>query len=179
MVAQVVRLRPPPALLGAGFIVPLVVDVHLSWMRQRALAAPTIDKRSPLLARRLPRPIPDDHLLYALAQAPARIRPWLVLAGWCGLRAKEIALLRRERVIETGRPPGLLIASDATKGRRERYVPMSDFVIAELVPVLPASGWVFRRYDGRPGPNTPGVVSRVANDHLHACGYAATLHQLR
>lgn len=224
---------------------PLIVMAHLEWMRQRGLAASTIDKRRrvlarvaastgqpaceaseselmgwrahlsagpdavaadlshvreffrwlraeglrdddparrlvrPKLARRLPRPIPDDQLLAALQAAPPRIRPWLVLAGWAGLRAKEIALLRRECVIETGRPPGILVAADATKGRSERYVPMSDFVLEELQPVLPAAGWVFRRMDGRYGPNTPGVVSKLANRHLRSCGVAAKFHQLR
>lgn len=133
----------------------------------------------PRLARRLPRPIPDDQLIYALQAAPPRIRPWLVLAGWAGLRAREIALLRRECVLETGRPPGILVAADATKGMVERYVPMSDFVAGELVPVLPASGWVFRRHDGQRGPNHPALVSKLAGQHLRDCGIAASLHQLR
>jgi integrase/recombinase XerC len=151
------------------------------WLKWEGLRDddPSARLARPRLARRLPRPIPDDQLIYALAAAPPRIRPWLVLAAWCGLRAKEIALLRRERVIETGRPPGILVAVDATKGRTERYVPMSDFVVGELVPVLPASGWVFRRHDGRPGPNTAGLVSKLAGEHLRECGIAATLHQLR
>lgn len=151
------------------------------WLRWEGLRDDDPAQRliRPRLARRLPRPIPDDQLLLALRCAPDRIRPWLVLAGWAGLRAKEIACLRRERVIETGRPPGILIAADATKGSRERYVPMSDFVLAELGPVLPASGWVFRRLDGRPGPNTPALVSKRSGEHLRACGIAASLHQLR
>jgi site-specific recombinase XerD len=133
----------------------------------------------PKLARRLPRPIPDDQLLYALQMAPPRIRPWLVLAAWAGLRAMEIAFLRRECVLETGRPPGILVAADATKGPSERYVPMCDFVLEELGPILPVSGWVFRRRDGRRGPNTPSQVSKLAGQHLHDCGIAASLHQLR
>jgi integrase len=151
------------------------------WLKWEGLRDddPSARLARPRLSRRLPRPIPDDQLICALAAAPPRIRPWLVLAGWAGLRAKEIALLRRERVIETGRPPGILVAADATKGRTERYVPMSDFVAGELVPVLPASGWVFRRRDGRPGPNTPALVSKLAGQHLRSCGIAATLHQLR
>jgi integrase len=44
---------------------------------------------------------------------------------------------------------------------------------------MPHSGWVFRRADGRPGPNSPAVVSKVANTHLRDCGTDATLHQLR
>jgi integrase/recombinase XerC len=133
----------------------------------------------PHVGRRLPRPVSEPDLMRALALATPRIRPWLVLAGWCGLRAKEIALLRRESVLETAAPPVLIVASDATKGHGERVIPLSPFALAELGPVLPASGWVFRRMDGRPGPNTPGLISHVANRHLHECGVAASLHQLR
>src|SRR5260221_9768194 len=82
----------------------------------------------PFLTRGLPRPIGEDDLLSAVTGAPARIRPWLVLAGWAGLRAKEIAYLRRERVLDTAAPPVLLIARDATKGPRERGVPVCAFL---------------------------------------------------
>ena len=134
----------------------------------------------PHLIRGLPRPIGEDALLDAVVNAPVRVRPWLVLAGWAGLRAKEIAFLRRERVLDTASPPVLLVASDATKGHRERVVPMSAYVLTELrLAGLPRTGWVFPRMDGRVGPNTPGLVSHLANRHLHACGIQATLHQCR
>lgn len=134
---------------------------------------------SPWPGRRLPRPIAERDLMMALAAAPARIRQWLVLAGWGGLRAIEIALLRRECVLDWAPSPVILLAADATKGGAEHIVPMSAFVRAELVPVLPARGWVFPRYDGAPGPNTPGWVSKLCNRHLHECGLTATLHMLR
>jgi integrase len=131
-------------------------------------------------SRRLPRPIGEAELFVAVAGAPPRIRPWLVLAGWVGLRAKEIALLRRESVLEHANPPVLLIAHDATKGRRERMVPLCDFARAELLIMgLPYSGWVFRRRDGRRGPVSPAKVSHAANAYLHSIGISATLHQLR
>ena len=134
----------------------------------------------PRMSRRLPRPISEPDLLTALEHAPPRIRPWLVLAAWAGLRAKEIAYLRRENVLEASRPPVLLVAGDATKGHRERIVPMSGFVTGELaVHGLPGAGFVFRRRDGRAGPNQPWLVSHLCNEHLHACGVTATLHQLR
>ena len=131
----------------------------------------------PVRTRRLPRPIGEQDLLAAVAGAPDRIRPWLVLAGWAGLRAKEIALLSRERVLDTARPPVLLVAYDATKGRSERVVPLSSFVLAELQ--LPGSGWVFRRVDGGRGPNSPARVSQLANRYLHEAGIRESLHQLR
>lgn len=134
----------------------------------------------PPATRRLPRPAPEPAVMMALRTAPERIRPWLVLAGWEGLRAKEIALLRRDRVLDTLDPPVLLVASDATKGRRERVVPLSPFSLAELLAHgLPARGWVFRRQDGRPGPNRPARVSDLCNRHLAACGLGVTLHQFR
>jgi site-specific recombinase XerC len=134
----------------------------------------------PKIGRRLPRPIGEDDLYSALETAPRRIRPWLVLAGWAGLRAKEIAYLRRDCVLDSAANPALLVAADATKGRDERIVPMSAFVLGELRGYgLPAAGWLFERRDGQRGPNKPWMVSQLANEHLHACGIAATLHQLR
>lgn len=141
--------------------------------------SPAASLPAPRRGRRLPRPIAEKDLLEALAAAPPRIRPWLVLAGWAGLRACEIAGLRRENVLDTADPPVLLIEQNATKGRIERLVPMSAFVLGELQSRLPARGWVFPRHDGRPGPNTPGHVCHLANTHLHECGIPATLHQLR
>jgi integrase len=130
--------------------------------------------------RRVPRPIGEADLVLALATAPARIRPWLVLAAWCGLRAKEIALLERENVLESANPPVLLVDEHATKGQSERIVPLTGFVIGELQRAgLPAAGYLFGRLDGRPGPNQPWNVSHLANQHLHDCGVSATLHQLR
>ena len=141
---------------------------------------PTARLPTPRHGRSLPRPIGDAALFAAVDVASARIRPWLILAAWAGLRAKEIALLRRECVLETLADPALLIAADATKGRDERIVPMSAFVLAELRAAgLPMSGWVFRRQDGPYGPNRPTRVSQMANRHLHECGLTETLHQLR
>jgi integrase len=133
----------------------------------------------PRLGRRLPRPIEEAPLLYAVESADYPVRTMLVLAGWAGLRAKEIALLRRQNVLDKAREPVLVVASDATKGRRERTVPMSPFVVEELLPVLPQGGYVFRRKDGQHGPNTPGRVSQMCNQHLHQHGIPETLHQLR
>ena len=143
-------------------------------------ADPAASLPTPKLARRLPRPISEASLIDALQYAPRRVRPWLVLAGWAGLRACEIALLRRECILDQAQVPALLIAADATKGRTERIVPMSGFVLAELHEAgIPARGWMFPRRDGADGPNRPWLVSHLANGWLHECGFAATLHQLR
>ena len=134
----------------------------------------------PRLGRRLPRPIAEADLMDALAAAPRRIRLMIVLAAWAGLRAKELALLRRENVMDTVTPPVLLIAGNATKGRNERIVPLSSFVLEEIrLARIPSSGYVFRRMDGRPGPNEPWRVSQLVNRHLHRHQITDTLHSLR
>lgn len=170
--------------VGPGTVVGYVS--HAREFYRWAITAGLIDENPaaglpvPRLGRRIPRPIAEDRLLAAMTGAPERIRPWLVLAGWAGLRAKEIACLRRECVLEGARPPVLIVAHDATKGRTERIVPLSRFVIRELRAAgLPAQGWVFRRRDGRPGPNRPWIVSQLCNTWLHELGYADTLHSLR
>lgn len=141
---------------------------------------PATDIPVPKTRRGLPRPISDADLAFAIATADERVRPWLILAAWCGLRAKEVALLRWENVLDTAAPPVLLVASDATKGHRERAIPLHEFAAAELAALRGRrTGYVFPRYDGRPGPNQPWLVSQLANRHLHACGSAATIHRLR
>lgn len=134
----------------------------------------------PRLRRRVPRPIGEGDAFRALDGAPERIRPWLALAGWAGFRAQEIAYLRRECVLDTARPAGLLVAWDAAKGGDERVVPMCSFVLGELRAAgLPGSGWVFRRRDGQRGPNKPWLVSQLCNRYLHSIGITETLHQWR
>jgi integrase/recombinase XerC len=135
----------------------------------------------PRLGRLLPRPISDADLADALAAAPPRIRIWLVLACWCGLRAKEIALLRRESIIDTARSPLLIVTAIATKGHaEERSIPLCPFVLGELaIYGLPASGYAFRRLDGALGPNTAQRVSQIASDYLHSRDISATFHMGR
>jgi integrase len=128
----------------------------------------------------VPRPVSEEELAAALACASPRVRPWLVLAGWAGLRAVEIARLRRDRILDTAPQPALLIARGATKGRRERLIPASSFVLDELrLAGLPRNGYAFPRHDGAAGPNQPWLISHLANACLREAGSAATLHALR
>lgn len=137
---------------------------------------PSVHLIHPKVPRRVPRPISEDDLYAAVATASARVRPWLVLAGWAGLRAGEIARLERADVRDADTPPMLLVADG--KGGRQRVIPLSSRVLAELAG-MPRRGYVFPRHDGRPGPNAPWMVSHLANRHLHGLGIPATLHQIR
>lgn len=156
------------------------VQMFYAWAYATGLlpADPAANIPVPKVPRRLPRPISEDDLTAALESASLRVRTWLVLAGWSGLRAKEIARLRGENVKLRADQPVILVASDATKGIRERVVPLSRFVVAELsVAGLPLRGLAFRKADGNPVP--ANLVSKLCNQHLHDCGIPATLHQLR
>lgn len=134
----------------------------------------------PRAGRLLPRPVSHAQLAAALEAAPYPVRLWLILAAWAGLRAKEIALLRRENILDTSPEPVILIAADATKGHSERTVPLKAFVVDEITAArLPSWGWAFRRADGKPGPNRPSRISQRCGDHLRGQGIPASLHQFR
>ena len=160
-----------------------------AWAIREGLRAdnPATGLPVPRYIRGLPRPIGESDLMAALAAAPPRVRPWLILAAWAGLRAIEQAKLRRDRVLETNTPPVLLIASDATKGHAERVIPISGFVLGELRTYqrdqhhtgMPRAGFLFPRWDGGNGHTSPQVISHLSNAHLHACGIDSTLHCLR
>jgi integrase/recombinase XerC/integrase/recombinase XerD len=158
------------------------VRCYYDWLiaSGRAAANPAAGLPVPRIGQRLPRPISEAALMDVLEAAPRRIRPWLVLAGWAGLRAQEVAWLRCESVRLDGSPPGVLVTRETAKGLRERFVPLSDFAAGELAARnLGRRGWAFTRRDGLPGPNTPSRVSELCNDHLRECGYSDTLHSLR
>lgn len=132
----------------------------------------------PRTPKMLPRPISEADLRMALACAPDRIRPWLILAGWCGLRAREVALLERADIRDQDDPPTLFVRDG--KGGKQRVVPLPRTVARELASLrLPARGPVFRRADGLPGGVPPGRLSKIASDYLRSIGVPATLHQLR
>lgn len=132
----------------------------------------------PVVRRRLPRPIDSDTLTDAIAHAPERVRPMLFLAAYAGLRASEIAALRREEVKDRHDPPLIVVIHG--KGERQRAVPMADVLVAELRRwPTPARGWMFTRRDGQAG-HIPGYyVSQLANRYLHSVGVAESLHSLR
>lgn len=152
------------------------------WAHSQGLvpADPSAGLPIPKTGRGSPRPISEDDLAAAIASAPDRIRLWLVLAACCGLRACEVAYLQAGNIMLRASQPAIFIAEDATKGLNAHVVPVCSFAAAEITAArLPATGYVFRRRDGRAGPNTPQLVSHLANDHLHGCGIASSLHKLR
>lgn len=140
-------------------------------------ADPTRVLVRPKLPRRLPRPIPEDRLMEALTAAQGRVRAYLALAAYAGMRACEIAELRREDVHDDAPVPVVVVMG---KGRKERIVPLAPQLGTELRLVgLPPRGYVFGRYGDPARHIGASTVSNAANEHLHGLGYTETLHTLR
>lgn len=131
----------------------------------------------PRLRRRQSVPIPEHDLEMALrtAVADARVFAWLCLAGYCGLRAGEIAKMNREDFSEEQLGTFLLVHG---KGEKDRVVPVPGEVMAHVRPFLSQRGPIFRR--PRSGlPVTANDVTNATSAHLHGLGLPYTLHKLR
>jgi len=135
----------------------------------------------PKLQSGLPRPASERDLMRAVSLAEGRIRVWLVLAGWEGLRAHSIARSAREDVQLEGSSPTWLVSPYAGKGGKSYAVPLAKFTIEVLEEWggLPRRGWNFPRQDGRLGHISPSRLDQICNKHLRDCGLNITLHQLR
>lgn len=155
-----------------------LIRPYYGWIHARGYRAdnPAALLITPPPRRGTPRPIKFEDLARAVADAPDRIRPWLLLAAWSGLRAKEIAELRVEDF--THHDGRTYLHLTRTKGERPRTAVVPGWVWAEIWPMLPASGLCWRRERGF-GRVTPQHVSQYANAYLHRIGIDATLHCLR
>ncbi len=134
---------------------------------------PSAHMRRPILPRRLPRPIPDDRLQVVLDQAPARVRHWMWLAAYAGLRCCEIAVLHSD---DYHPDLGVLILR-AAKGGDEEVVPVAG-ALADVLVGLPRGLWA-PRWDGRSGHLSANMVSQHGNQVLHDLGVPDTMHSLR
>jgi integrase len=126
----------------------------------------------PKLGRKLPRPMPEADMQMAVEMAGEPIRSMLMLAGFAGLRACEIAGLRGEHIRRDDRV--ILVAEG--KGGGMSSVPIAPD-LWPFVERLPESGWCFLLTDGR--PMAPHNVSHWCNRFLHSIGIDHSLHTLR
>lgn len=135
------------------------------------------DLVQPKIRRRMARPIPEDHLRMALAGAPitSDIHAWLLLAGYCGLRAGEIAQTSRSdfRPDESG---GAFLTVYG-KGDKQRVVRVAPEILQRLSIHMRHSGSMFYRPKGTPA--TPHYVSITGSEYLAGLGLPYTLHTLR
>lgn len=123
-----------------------------------------------------PRPASLADVRAAIGAARQPIRMWLVLAAFEGLRACEIADLRRADVLDTNDPP--LVSIREGKGGRPRLVPLSRFVLTELLAYgLPTQGRLWSTPNGHEW--WPQNVSSTINRYLRSIGLNITGHQFR
>lgn len=148
------------------------------WARREGLVTedPTENIDRPRLSQNVPRPMSDADLIAALELADPPMRVMLCLGAFGGLRAKEIAGITREDILDHLDPPIIIVS--APKGRRQRALPLhpETWKAMQALP-LPRGGPLFTWPDGR--TFHPWKVSSVINTYLHGLGIAATCHQMR
>lgn len=144
-----------------------MVRPYYKWLRAKGVRPddPAALLPIPRRPRRLPHPIPEPALLGAVAAAPARLRPWLLLGGWSGLRAAEVAGL--DVTAFSTDVDGQTSVRVVGKGDAERVVPVPGWAWAQIAPGLPASGPCWRRERApASAPVTGKHVSMRCNRYL-------------
>ena len=167
--------------LGPSSRYHYISDLHefYAWAIDEEIADldPTAKIARPRMPRRIPRPVTDDVLEAALGGADVEMQAMIALAGYAGLRCKEIAGLDRRDVLDRNNKPPLIVVTDG-KGGHQRVLPLHERARAALNRVGTAKGGpVFRRPDGQ--GYTPGEVSKKINRYLESLGLEATAHQFR
>ena len=141
---------------------------------------PTAKIPRPRTFRRLPRPLTEADVKVALEQATGKMRLMVALMAYAGLRAGEVARIRREEIVDTPDLPVILVADG--KGGRQRIIPCHQAILDALADHPLQSGWLFPKVIG-PGAHRehihPAHVTHTVAAHLRACGIDATGHQLR
>lgn len=156
-----------------------LIRPYYEWVHARGYRPDNPAKLLPLPPppHRLPRPMAEDKVT-AMLEGPAnnRVRCWLLIAGWMGLRAAEIARMQREDFF-VGEEDQVWLHVIG-KGDRERNVPVDDWLWAYLEPRMAETGPCWRRERGT-GLVTAQHVSQYCNEYLHKIGIPDTLHSLR
>ncbi|MGL4299680.1 MAG: tyrosine-type recombinase/integrase [Candidatus Neomicrothrix subdominans] len=148
------------------------LNVFYRWALKYELTTfnPAAELERPRRPKRLPRPVREDQLTRVLAHLAGepRLRCWVILGAYAGLRRAEIAGLCHENVDILG---GSLRVRG--KGRKDRVVPMHPLVTEALI------GFVATNGHGRIWPVTPEWVGQRVARSMREAGVSATSHQLR
>jgi len=131
----------------------------------------------PKLPELLPRPIATPDLAMAVELADPRMRLFLCLGAYQGLRAHEIAKAAIEDFQLYVDPPMLRVLG---KGRRERVVPLAAETERALRAYgMPRRGPLFPCHEGCSEPIRAATVTKYVARYLRSLGIEATCHQLR
>lgn len=128
--------------------------------------------RRPRAPAGVPRPVSEESLAAMLAIATGRTRAWLLLGGWCGLRAHESAKVAVEDLQRLA--GGDHVLRVVGKGGLVAVVPCPPVVVEELR--RHAAG----QRSGRLWPSATSVGVQAAVRRVAArAGVVCTSHQLR
>jgi integrase/recombinase XerC len=116
-----------------------------------------------------PRPISVDDLALAIDQAPPRMRAWILLMSFAGLRCMEVAALRPCDLIQVDGQTLLYLRE--TKGGGTATLPAHPAIVEALalLPVRDNLWWSV----------LPNTVSTDVSAYLHGLGIDASAHRLR
>ncbi len=117
----------------------------------------------------VPRPITQDELALALDHAPPRMRAWLLLFAFAGLRCMEVAYLRPCDLLQADTGPLLFLRE--TKGGGQAHLPCHRAIVDALT-VLPIRNNLWWDL-------LPNTVSTDTSEFLHGLGIEASAHRLR
>lgn len=128
----------------------------------------------PKLRTGLPRPISDSDLVKAVAHADKRMKVWVLLGAYEGLRCQEMAGIKREDVLYDEK----LLRIDDGKGGKERLVPLHPEVWRALKAYkMPAQGYIFLNDSGR--KISANHISVIMGEYFRYLGITSTPHALR
>lgn len=141
------------------------------------VADPTAKIKGPRGRRRLPRPMEPDDFSAALMTARPRLRTWLLLGGFAGLRCCDMAGLQIELLHLDVPEPYMEVEG---KGGHFDAVPLHPVLVDVLRrQTAGRSGWVFpHQYDDRRHVLANSISSAI-NDHLRELGILRTAHSTR
>lgn len=137
--------------------------------------SPAEDLVAPPVRRRQARPIAETDLEFALdACGSRRVRAFLVLGAYAGLRSVDIAGLNRDDLLTDKQVPMLRVRG---KGDNEDLIPVGTEVVNALAPYLGRRGSLFTDEEGR--RLSKNRIRNEVNDYLRRIGLPYTFHQAR
>lgn len=146
------------------------LSAFYAWATKRKVIAanPVVDTDPIRVPKGLPHPVPPTAVPGVIAAAnDPTLRLALMLAAYAGLRRAEICALTTDDFQLV--PAPMLVVRNG-KGGKDRQVPLHPALAVALAR---------RRVQGEMVPWSPDALGRRARQHLHACGYDASIHALR
>lgn len=147
------------------------------WQLEEELVStdPTDKIKTPRRKRGVPRPVPQDDLVRAIAQARPTVRVWLLLGAFAGLRCVEMSRLRGDDLDLASDPPRMVVHG---KGGHRAVVPLHP-VLARELRQWNKTGWLFPHKLRTNEPVCASSVSRAIAEHFRMLGINHTAHSTR